>query len=154
MSVRRGYGDEIWRLAREGDSASLHKAADLLLEDTTDLSYDGHRARAFALAVEGKGDDGLAQLNEGWTEEWPFPAMYATDVGRVRYLAREEDKALSALLLAVRGAQRVDSGVPELAAECVRRRPRLLWRALRVMLAGGTTLQRLRHAGTVFRARF
>jgi hypothetical protein len=49
---RRGFGDESWRLAQAGDGAGLHRAADLLLEgDTGDLRYDGHRARAFALAL-------------------------------------------------------------------------------------------------------
>jgi hypothetical protein len=154
MTARRGYGDETWRLAQVGDAPSLHRAADLLLRDPDDLNYEGHRARAFALAVEGSADDALAQLNEGWTDDWPFPSAYATDVARVRFLTGDYGKALDALLIATRGAERVDGAVAALASECVRRDPTLLGRALRVALAGGTAYQRLENAGAVLRARF
>ena len=106
MATRRGFGDETWRLANEGDVAALYRAADLLIEG--DLSYDGHRARAFGLAVEGKVDDALAELNDGWTEEWPFPAQYAADTARVRYLAGDYERSLGALQLAAHGADRLD----------------------------------------------
>jgi hypothetical protein len=154
VSTRRGFGDETWRLAREGDAAALHRAADLLLQDPTDLEYEGRRARAFALAVEQRVDDALDELNAGWTDEWPFPHAFATDVGRIRFLVGEYDKALDSLLLAARGAQRIDGSIPDLAAECVRRRPRLVARALRVALAGGTVWQKLENAGAILRARF
>lgn len=147
---RRGFGDETWRLALEGDAASLYRAAELL----DDLDYESHRARAFARAVEGDRDEALAELNEGWTEEWPFPSAYATDVARIRYLAGDYEDALGALQLAVRGAERVEPGVPELATQCVRRSPRLWWRALRVALTGGTASQRAGAAWAVLRARF
>lgn len=153
MSARRGYGDEIWRLAREGDSAALHKAADLLGQDPDDLSYEGQRARAFALAVDGDADQALAQLNAGWTDDWPLPAAYATDVARIRFVAGEYAKALDSLLLATRGAERVDGSIGELATACVRHERRLLGHALRVALAGGTAWQRLGAAGSVIRAR-
>jgi hypothetical protein len=146
---RRGFGDETWRLALEGDAVSLHRAAELL----GDLEYESHRARAFARAVEGDRDAALAELNEGWTEEWPFPAAYATDVARVRYLAGDYEDALGALLLAVRGAERIEPGVPELASDCVRRSPRLWGRALRLALTGGTASQRAGAAWAVLRAR-
>ena len=152
--TRRGFGDEAWRLALEGDAASLHRAADLLTGDSGDLDYEAHRARAFALALEGRRDDALAELNEGWTEEWPFPAAYATDVARVRFLAGDYEDALGALRLAVSGAERVDPGVPQLASDCVRRSPRLWRGALRVALAGGTASQRAGAAWAVVRARF
>jgi hypothetical protein len=154
MSARRGFGDETWRLAREGDARALHKAADLLLRDPTDLDYEGHRARAFALAVEGRVDDALAQLNEGWTDDWPFPSAYATDVARVRYLAGDYGKALDALLLATRGVERVDGAAASLATDIVRRDRKLTGRALRTALAGGTAWQRIENAGAVIRARF
>jgi hypothetical protein len=150
---RRGFGDEIWRLALAGDSESLRGAAELLLGDPDDLDYDAHRARAFALAIEGNGDRALAELNEGWTEDWPFPSAYATDVARVRYLAGDYEHALDALQLAVDGAERIEPGVPELATDCVRRSPRLWPRALRLALAGGTAPQRAGAAWAVFRAR-
>jgi hypothetical protein len=150
---RRGFGDETWRLALEGDTEALHRAADLLLGDPGDLDYEAHRARAFALAVEGDRDRALAQLNEGWTEEWPFPSAYATDVARVRYLAGDYEDALGALQLAVRGAERMEPGVPELASNCVRRAPGLWTRALRLSLAGGTASQRAGAAWAVLRAR-
>jgi len=150
---RRGYGDETWRLAREGDAAALHRAADLLLDgDPGDLSYDGHRARAFALAVEGDPDAALAQLNEGWTEDWPYPAAYAADTARVRLLAGDPARALGALQLATRGADRLDPALAELFADVVRAAPRLRSRAARAALRGGTAAQRLRTALAMLRA--
>ncbi|MDX6476809.1 MAG: hypothetical protein QOF43_253 [Gaiellaceae bacterium] len=147
MSARRGFGDETWRLAREADVPALHRAADLLLEgDPGDLNYDGHRARAFALALEGRVDDALAQLNEGWTEDWPFPAAYAADTARVRYLSGDYERSLGALQLAVHGADRLDPAVAELVFAVVARAPRLRLRAVRVVLGGGTAWQRLRNA--------
>jgi hypothetical protein len=151
--ARRAFGDETWRLALAGDTSSLHHAADLLLGEEGDLDYEAHRARAFALAVEGERDHALAELNEGWTEEWPFPSAYATDVARVRYLAGDYEDALGALRLAVRGAERIEPGVPELASDCVRRSPRLWPSALRLALAGGTASQRAGAAWAVLRAR-
>ena len=153
MSVRRGFGDETWRLATEGDEAALHRAADLLLADS-DLHYEGHRARSFALAVAGRTDEALAELNEGWTDEWPFPVVYATDIARVRFLLGHYDKALDALELGVRGVERLDPAAAELAVHCVSRSPRLWWRGVRVIASGGTIGQRLRNAVAVARARF
>jgi hypothetical protein len=151
VGARRGYGDETWRLARAGDAAGLHRAADLLIEG--DLAYDGHRARAFALAVEGDADGALAQLNEGWTEEWPFPAAYAADTARVRYLAGDYERALGALQLAAHGVDRLDPAVAELVAAVVARAPKLRLRAMRVVLGGGTPWQRVRNAAAVVAAR-
>jgi hypothetical protein len=147
VSVRRGVGDEVWRLAKDGDTAALHGAADLLLDgDPGGLLYDGHRARAFALALEGRVDDALAQLNEGWTEDWPFPAAYAADTARVRYLAGEYEQSLGALRLAVHGADRLDPAISELIAAVVKREPKLRLRAITVVLGGGSAWQRLRNA--------
>jgi len=151
MATRRGFGDETWRLANEGDVAALYRAADLLIEG--DLSYDGHRARAFGLAVEGKVDDALAELNDGWTEEWPFPAQYAADTARVRYLAGDYERSLGALQLAAHGADRLDPSVAELVAAVVARAPRLRFRALRVVLGGGTAWQRVRNAAAIATSR-
>jgi hypothetical protein len=154
MSARRGFGDETWRLATEGDAAGLHRAADLLLQgDPGDLNYDGHRARAFALALEAKVDEALAQLNEGWTEDWPFPAAYAADTARVRFLAGDFERSLGALQLAVHGADRLDPQVAELVAAVVARAPKLRLRAIKVVLGGGTAWQRLRNAAAAASAR-
>ena len=154
MGARRGYRDETWRLAVERDAAALRRAADLLLAgDAGDFDYDGHRARAFALAVEGRIDDALAQLNEGWTEEWPFPAAYAADIARVRFLNGDYAKALDALQLSVRGADRLEPAVAELTPECVRQEKRLWGFGLKVALAGGTPWQRLSTALAVLGAR-
>jgi hypothetical protein len=154
MAERRGFGDETWRLALAGDSAGLERAADLLLEgDPSSLHYEGHRARAFSLALAARTAEALAELNEGWTEEWPFPAAYAADIARVRFLAGDYARALDALQLSVRGADRLDPAVAELTPESVRR-DRRLWRAgLRVALAGGTPWQRVVTAAAVVRAR-
>ena len=147
MSGRRGFGDESWRLAKAGESSALHRAADLLLEgDPAGLLYDGHRARAFALALEHRVDEALAELNEGWTEEWPFPAGYAADIARVRYLAGDYEQSLGALRLAVHGADRLDPAISELVAAVVGRAPRLRLHAVKVMLGGGSAWQRLRNA--------
>lgn len=153
MGHRRGFGDETWRLAQAADADALHRAADLLLDgDPGDLSYDGHRARAFALAVEGDPDAALAQLNEGWTEDWPYPAAYAADTARVRLLAGDPERALGALQLSTRGADRLDPAVADLFAEVVRLAPRLRRRAARAALRGGTAGQRLRAALAALRA--
>ena len=154
VSARKGYGDETWRLAQARDAPALHRAADLLLQgDPGDLNYDGHRARAFALAIEDQVDDALAQLNEGWTEDWPFPAAYAADTARVRYLAGDYERALGALQLAVHGADRLDPAIAELVSLLVARAPSLRLRAVRVVLGGGTAWQRLRNAAAAASAR-
>jgi hypothetical protein len=154
MRARRGYGDETWRLAVARDAAALHRAADLLLEgDAGDLDYDGHRALAFALAVEGRTGDALEQLNEGWTEEWPFPAAYAADIARVRFLVGDYEQALDALQLSVRGADRLEPAVAELTPACVRHEKRLWRHGLRVAVSGGTAGQRLGTALAVLGAR-
>jgi nucleotide-binding universal stress UspA family protein len=153
VTARRGFGDETWRLAQERDAAALHRAADLLLEgDPGGLFYDGHRARAFALAIEDRVDDALAELNEGWTEDWPFPAAYAVDTARVRYLSGDYEHSLGALRLAVHGADRLDPAVADLVAALVARAPRLRLRAVKVVLGGGTPWQRLRNAAAAVSA--
>jgi hypothetical protein len=147
VSVRKGFGDEAWRLAQAADIDSLRRAAELLLEgDPGGLLYDGHRARAFAFALEGHVDEALAELNEGWTEDWPFPAAFATDAARVRYLAGDYEESLGALRLAVHGADRLDPAIPELATAVVAHAPKLRLRAVRLVLGGGTAWQRLRNA--------
>jgi hypothetical protein len=147
VAQRKGFGDETWRLALERDATALHRAADLLIEG--DLAYDGHRARAFALAIEDDVDGALAQLNDGWTEDWPFPAAYAADTARVRYLAGDYERSLGALQLAARGVDRLDPAVAELGRDVVAREPALRARAVRVVLGGGTAWQRLRNAASV-----
>jgi hypothetical protein len=152
VSARRGFGDETWRLAEAGDAEALRRAAELLLAEPLGLAYEGHRARAFALAVEGQGAAALDVLNEGWTDDWPFPTAYALDVARVHYLARDHDRALDALSLAVRSVERTDGSGADLAAACVRRRPSLCVKALRSVLGGGTAGQRVAAAAVVVRA--
>jgi hypothetical protein len=152
VSGRTGYGDETWRLAVEGDVEALRRVGDLLSGDG-DISYDGHRARAFACAVGGEMEDALAELNEGWTEEWPFPAAYAADVARVRFLGGDYPHALDALRLAVRSADVLDPAVPELTLQCVERAPETWVRAVRIALAGGSPWQRVGNALAVVRTR-
>jgi hypothetical protein len=150
----KGFGDETWRLAQAGDVEALHRAAALLLEgDPGGLLYDGHRARAFAFALERRVHEALAELNEGWTEEWPFPAAFAADTARVRYLAGDYEESLGALRLAVHGADRLDPAIAELASAVVAQAPRLRLRAVKVVLGGGSAWQRLRNAVAALSAR-
>jgi hypothetical protein len=152
VSARRGFGDETWRLAQARDVEALRRAADLLLAEPLDLAYEGHRARSFALAVEGRAGDALDVLNAGWTDEWPFPNAYALDVARIRYLAGEYEPALEALRLSLRGAARVDRAPAELAMACVRHRRSLWAKALGAVLAGGSAWRRAAAAISVLRA--
>jgi hypothetical protein len=153
--ARKGFGDDTWRLAVAGDVPALEQAAALLrLGSDEDFGYDGHRALAFARAVEGQVGEALAELNAGWTRDWPFPSGYAADIARVRYLGGDYRQALDALRLAARSADVLDPAVPELAAACVARAPATWPRALLVALAGGSAAQRLHAVGLVLRARF
>ncbi len=135
MTARRGFGDETWRLARAGDVDGLGRAADLLLADPGELEYEGHRARAFGLAVQQNAVGALAELNEGWSEDWPSPAAYAVDVARIHFLAGDCAKALTALELDVRSAAHFD-GLRELVVACVEKNPALWRMALEIVLAG------------------
>jgi len=151
--VTAAYGDEAWRLALAGDADRLRLVGDALVVGDGDPGYEGHRARAFALAVEGSTDAALAELNEGWTADWPFSAAYAADTARVRFLVGDYAEALDALALSVRGADRVETAVLELVPRCVQRDPRLRRPAFRVALSGGTPWQRLATAARVVAAR-
>jgi hypothetical protein len=153
MTAERGFGDETWRLARAGDGAGLERAAGLLLSDPGELEYEGHRALAFRLAVEGNAVAALAELNQGWSEDWPSPAAYAVDVARIHFLAGDCAKALTALRLDVRTASHLD-GLRGLVVDCVRREPRLWRTAIEIVLAGGdSTAAKLRAAAAVIQAR-
>src|SRR4051794_11486838 len=110
MGVRASYGDALWRLAVARDREGLPGPADRLL--TGDASYEGSRARAFALAVDGRLDAALAELAEGRLGDWPFPAAYSTDSARVRHLAGDDHGALRDLAAAARDADRLDPEVP------------------------------------------
>jgi hypothetical protein len=150
--TRRGFDDEVWRLAHAGDATGLRAAADLLLEGREqDLAYEGHRARAFALAVEGSAGDALEELERGRTRHWPFPVAHATDIARIHFLAGDYGTAVTALQPAIRGVERLDAGVRELLGDCVRRGDGLRGRALRAAIAGGTPGQRLAAAVSVLR---
>src|SRR3954471_16199611 len=129
---RRAYGDETWRLALAGDVAGLRRVAEVLQGEAPDEGYDAYRARAFALAVEGRAPRALEELNEGWTDEWPFPSAYAADVARVHYLGKDYGQTLDALELAARSADILDPAVTELAVACVLRAPQTWTAALKV----------------------
>jgi hypothetical protein len=155
LAKRTGFGDETWRLALEGDVPALERVGRLLLDDEPGSDgYDGHRARGFALAVGGRVPAALAELNEGWTDEWPFPAAYAADVARVHFLGGDYSAAIDALQLSSRSADVRDPSVAELAAACVERSPGCFGRALKVALGSGTPWQRAGAALAVVRARF
>ena len=145
MARRRAvYQDELWRLAVERDVAGLHRAVGVV-----DDGYDAHRARAFALAVDGRVDGALRELGAGWGGDWPFPAGYALDVARVRFLGRDYRGALSALRDAADRDGSTDPAVAALARECVRREPALLRRALRLALGRGPVRRRVRDAAAL-----
>jgi hypothetical protein len=71
----------------------------------------------------------------------------------VRDLAGDHERALGALRLAVHGADRLDPAIAELVALVVAGDPALRLRAVRVVLGGGTPLQRLRNAAAAATAR-
>jgi len=148
---RQVFGDETWRLALARDRVGLWRAASLLQNGR--MEYDAHRAKAFARALDGNVEAALTELNAGWTEDWPFPAAYAADIARVRYLAGDYESSLGALRLAVAGTDRLDPQVAHLAAAVVACAPRLRLRAVRVVLAGGSPWQRLRNAALAAAAR-
>jgi hypothetical protein len=132
----------------------LHRAADLLHNGDPDAhEYDGHRARAFAFALDGDLNRGLAELRAGRTDDWPFPAALAADTARVRYLAGDCERALEELRPAVRGVRRLDPEIADLVGALVVRAPQLRLRATRLVLGGGTSWQRLRNAASTFAAR-
>ncbi|MFL5925928.1 MAG: hypothetical protein ACJ77E_03225 [Gaiellaceae bacterium] len=147
MSRQKALRDELWRLAKTGDAAALRRAGDVL------EGYDAHRARAFALALRGRGDDAVAQLEEGAADGWPFPAALAADRARVRFLAGDYQRSLAALEPAVHAADRVDPATADLAADIAAREPALRLRAVRLVLGGGTTWQRLRNAAAAASSR-
>jgi hypothetical protein len=152
MTVRRGFGDQAWELAQQADVTALEAAAFLHLRDPSGIDYEGYRARAFSLAVRNRVAEALASLNEGWTEDWPTPAAYATDVARIHLLAGDCAKALTALQLDLRTIDHID-GLTEFAVTCTHRDPALWRRALRLAMHGETGPRRYRAALAVVHAR-
>jgi|SRR5438132_6559956 len=153
MNPRRGFGDEIWRLAGAGDAAGLERVSELLADDG-EFDYESRRALAFRHALDGRTHQALAELNEGWAEDWPPPSAYALDVARIHLLVGDCERALSALQLEIHGLSHW-SGANEIVAACVRRNPRMWRRGLRLALAAEAgLLGKLRAAAVVGRARF
>jgi hypothetical protein len=153
MSLRLGLGDEIWRLAGAGDAGGLEHVSQLLADDG-EFEYESRRALAFRHALDGRTDQALAELNEGWAEDWPPPAAYALDVARIHLLVGDCERALSALQLEVRGLSHW-SGVSEIVRDCVRRNPRLWRRGLRLALAAEAgVVGKFRATALVAAARF
>jgi hypothetical protein len=152
VTVRRGFGDQAWELAQRGDVTALEGAAYLHLRDPSGIDYEGYRARAFSLAVRNRADEALTALHEGWTEEWPTPAAYATDVARIHLLAGDCEKALTALQLDLRTIDHIE-GLTEFAVACTQRHPALWWRALRLAMHGERGIRRYLAALAVVRAR-
>lgn len=147
--TRRVFGDETWSLAAAGDTAGLARVAELLGDDA---GHDARRALAFGLALEGRTHDALAELNEGWSDDWAPPSAYALDVARVHFLARDTTRCLAALELELRGLSRWD-GVGELVVEAVRRDPRRWRQGLRLVLVAERGARKARAAAAVVGAR-
>lgn len=148
----RRFGDQAWELAQKGDVTALEGAAYLHLRDPSGIEYEGYRARAFSLAVRNRVAEALAALNEGWTDEWPTPAAYATDVARIHLLSGDCAKALTALQLDLRTIDHID-GLTDFAVACTRRDPSLWRRALRLAMHGKGGPRRYGAALSVLRAR-
>jgi hypothetical protein len=149
--ARRGFGDETWRLAETGDAAGLARVA-ALIHDGDDGEYDGRRAAAFRLALERRTQEALAELNEGWSDDWPPPSAYALDVARIHFLAGDTTRCLAAIELELRGLSRWD-GVGALVVAAVRRDPRRWRTALGLVLRAERGPRKLRGALAVVRAR-
>jgi hypothetical protein len=144
VTIRRGYGDETWTRAVAGDTAALERAAALLLRERSGVEYEGHRARAFAVALDRRTAEALEELNAGWTEEWPTTEGYAVDVARIHYLAGHAAQALTALSLDSRSAERAQlEDVTQLVLGCVQSDRRLWRRALPLALASSSGVARL-----------
>ena len=88
--------DEITKLAVVGDTVGLRRVADRL-PATVDASYDRHRARAMALALEGKSDQAVAELNAGAADRLQDPSTVAADFAELRLLAGDPRAAVDAL---------------------------------------------------------
>ena len=142
--MRRGYGDEMWTLACAADVAGLERAADLLLRDPSGVEYEGHRARAFAFALEGRTGEALQELNAGWAEEWPTAEAYGIDIARIHFLGGDPDRTLTALQLDARTTERAQlDDVVTLVLACVHCDRRLWRRGLRIALTGSAGFDRL-----------
>jgi hypothetical protein len=148
----RRFGDQAWELAQKNDVTALERAAALHLRDASGIEYEGYRARAFALAVRNRVAEALSSLNEGWTDEWPTPAAYATDVARIHLLAGDCTKALTALQLDLRAVDQLH-GLTDFTVACVRREPALWWSALRLAVRGERGHRKVVAAFAVARAR-
>ncbi|MHB8471230.1 MAG: hypothetical protein ACYDCH_15980, partial [Gaiellaceae bacterium] len=135
MTIRRGYGDETWRLALGRDVAGLRRAAALLLTERGGFEYEGHRAAAFGLALERRTGEALEELNAGWSEEWPTPEGYGLDVARIHFLAANFGAALTTLELDSRSVERAQlEDVVTLVIGIVYGDPRLWRRGLGLAL--------------------
>jgi hypothetical protein len=145
VTIRRGYGDDTWALAYARDLPALERAAALLLRERSGVEYEGHRARAFALALEKRESEALEELNAGWADEWPTADAYGLDVARVHFLAGHPDTALIALALDARSIERAQlDDVVTLVVACVRCERRLWKRGLSLALANSRGTSRLR----------
>lgn len=144
MTIRRGYGDQTWALAYARDSVALERAAGLLLREPSSVEYEGHRARAFALALERRTGEALEELNAGWTEEWPTAEAYGLDVARIHFLAGHPNQALTALALDARTVERSQlEDVVTFVMICVWCDRRLWRRGLGLALANSRGVDRL-----------
>jgi hypothetical protein len=144
VTIRRGYGDETWALAVKRDVAALERAAELLLRERSGVEYEGHRARAFALALDRRSGEALEELNAGWTEEWPTPEGYGLDVARIHFLAGHPNMALTALALDARSIERSQlEDVVTFVMILVWEDRRLWRRGLSIALANSRGLDRL-----------
>ncbi len=97
--------DEITKLAVVGDVAGLRAAANSL-PPTLDFAYDRQRARAMALALEGKSDQAVAELKSGSAAQLQTPSTVAADLAEIRLLAGDPKAAVEALSLGLEEPER------------------------------------------------
>jgi hypothetical protein len=153
LTIRRGYGDETWSLALARDAAALGRVAELLLRERSGVEYEGHRARAFGLALERRSGEALEELNTGWTEEWPTPESYGIDVARIHFLAGSPAQALTALSLDARSIERSQlDDVVTLVLDCVYFDQRLWRRGLALALSSSAGVDRMLVPLKIFKA--
>lgn len=127
---------EISRLAERGAVPDLRALADAL-PPTVAFSYERHRARALALALERRTEQAVAELSRGSAAGWPETPELATDLAELRLVAGDPRAAVTAIGLAAQSAGRLDPPARALLVRAVVAERGLWHPATRVALRAG-----------------